>query len=123
VALWVVEVARARGDGFTAVVPRFGLSVPSALAALTRARGLGIEARLRGAPRCTLGRYAAHVAPSEERSYGAVCAGCPARGGCPGADELYLTTFGEAELRAVAPIATAPSGPLLDVFGPDEGLP
>lgn len=124
VALWIVEVPRARDGGFTAVVARFGLSIPSALAALTRARGLGIEARLRGAPLCTLGRFAAHVAPSEARSYGAVCAGCPARGECPGADELYLTTFGERELRAVRPTARAPGGPLLDVFGarPTEPL-
>lgn len=115
-SVWVIEVARAEGEAFTSIVPRFGLSIPSALAAMDRAHELGIDARLRGAPVCTLGRFADRVVPSEPRSHGTICEGCPAREGCPGVDAAYLERFGEGELRRVDPTPPAKAGPLFDMF-------
>ncbi len=112
VALWLVAIARASGPDFTQTVPRLGLGLPPALAALARARELGLDARVHGAPECALGPLAALALPAESRAYPAACDGCAARARCPGVDAAYLQRFGHGELRAlsaaVAPIA-APS--------------
>ncbi len=110
---WVVVLPTA-GEvpaPFTAVVPRLGLSVPATLAALEAARRRGLEARITGAPRCVLGRFAARAAPSPPRAYAAVCEDCPSRASCPGVDPDYLARFGEGELRASPAIAPAPWTP------------
>jgi hypothetical protein len=98
VATWIVELARAEGDVFTRLVPRLALGAPRAIAAIERARALGIDARLRGFALCVLGPYAAR-ADGEPRAYGVACDGCAARAKCPGVDRAYLDRFGERELR------------------------
>lgn len=104
VTRWAIRVPRCEGDDWTATVPRFGLAIPSALAAAERARRLGIDARIEGAPRCVLGRFADRALPSAPRAYAPVCDGCPSRARCPGVDPRYLERFGARELRP-APVA------------------
>lgn len=101
---WVVVVPRAEAapDPFTRVVPRLGLAIPAALAAIEAARGRGVEAWIEGAPRCLLGPLADRAVESAPRAFAPVCAGCRARAACPGVDGAYLARFGAAELRAVA---------------------
>ncbi|MCB9593116.1 MAG: hypothetical protein H6719_10320 [Sandaracinaceae bacterium] len=112
VVSWIVVVPPLEDDGSarTRVVPRFGLGVPSALAALDAAEKRGLRARILGAPRCTLGRFADRAVPSPARSYAPVCEGCPSRSTCPGVDAAYLARFGDHELRP-APLV-APGAPL-----------
>ncbi len=115
VALWVIEVPPSSLPGpggleetWTRVVPRFGLALPSALAAMERARALGVDARILGAPRCVLGRFAERALPSPARAYAPVCDGCPSHRGCPGLDDAYLERFGARELRQAAWIEPLP---------------
>lgn len=111
VALWVLAWPRAIDEAtFTATVPRVGLGVPAALAALDRAERLGLEARIAGAPRCALGPFAARSLASDPRGYGARCEGCAARDGCAGLDLAYLRRFGDRELRRLD--EAVPSAPV-----------
>jgi len=107
VARWAIRVPRCDGDGWTATVPRFGMAIPSALAAMERARRMGIEARIEGAPRCVLGRFADRALPSPPRGYAPVCDGCPSRSVCPGVDPRYLERFGARELRPAPAVEPA----------------
>ena len=109
----MIEISRPSGDAWTSVVPRFGLSIPSALAAMERARSLGVSSRILGAPRCVLGRYADRALPAEGQASAAVCDGCPSRAVCPGVAPGYLERFGASELRHAPRLAPAPS-PLFD---------
>lgn len=113
VALWVLAWPRAEGDAFTAVVPRLGLGVPPALAALERARRVGLEARVAGVPACVLGPFASSALPASPRAFGARCAGCASRPACSGVDAAYLARFGEAELRAMDELASTRPEPSL----------
>jgi hypothetical protein len=101
VALWVLVGARARTEDFTSAVTRLGLGVPPMLAALQRARRMGLDVRTAGFPECGLGPFAVTALPSAPRAHGAPCAACPVRPRCPGVDEPYLARFGPSELRAV----------------------
>lgn len=118
VSLWLVTTARASAPdptrpGFTPIVPRLGLGLPPALAALARARELGLEARIHGAPECALGPLAALALPAESRAYAPVCDGCAARARCPGVDLAYLERFGHGELRGLgAMVATIAAPPI-----------
>lgn len=94
---WILELPGGPLD--TSVHPRIGLAVPSALAAMEQARTLGLEARLRGAPLCAMGRFSARAAPSPARSFAPRCDGCAARERCPGVAADYLARFGPSELR------------------------
>lgn len=109
--LVVLPVAAEVPEPFTAVVPRLGLSLPAALAAIEAARRRGLDARIRGAPRCVLGRFADRAAPSPARAYAVICEGCPSRASCPGVDPEYLALFGEGELRPAPDLAPAPWAP------------
>ncbi|MBX3273997.1 MAG: hypothetical protein KF729_27275 [Sandaracinaceae bacterium] len=116
VSRWLVVVASARDAAsppFTRVVPRLGLALPSALAALAEARRLGLDARILGAPRCALGPFADLAAPSPPRAYAPVCDACPSRDVCPGLDAEYLARFGAGELRP-APRVSPPPFPVFD---------
>lgn len=96
VALWALSWPRTSAANKAA---RLGLAVPAALAAMERARRLGLPAWVLGAPVCVLGPFAARALPSPPRAYPAHCAGCPMRDACPGTDADYLTRFGGAELK------------------------
>jgi hypothetical protein len=110
--------ASAPGDErWTARVPRLGLGVPAALAALDRARRMGLEAWLRGVPLCAAGPFASRVLPSAPRAYGTRCEGCAARARCAGVDATYLARFGEGELRTLSETPDAPPA------ASDEALP
>jgi len=118
IALWILEVPEPTSTPWTQLVPRFGLSIPSALAAMERARKLGIEARIRGAPRCVLGRFSDRALPSPTRSFASVCGGCPARAHCPGVAPTYLERFGPRELRP-SPALSPPPSALFSRLNPD----
>lgn len=123
VSLWLVTTASASAPDptrpgltppdFPRLVPRLGLGLPPALAALARARELGLEARIHGAPECALGPLAALALPAASRAYAPVCDGCAARARCPGVDLAYLERFGHGELRALgAMVATIAAPPI-----------
>lgn len=101
---WAVALPRlaSAAGAFTRAVGRLGLTVPLALAALERARSLGLRTFVLGAPSCTLGPFAARALPSPDRSYAASCTGCASRNLCCGVETAYLERFGAAELRAAA---------------------
>ncbi len=101
VSSWVMVWPRAEGELFTSTVARLGLGVPAALAALDRARRIGVDARTVGIPLCTLGPYARYALAGAPRSFGERCGSCAARERCPGVDAAYLARFGEGELRAL----------------------
>jgi hypothetical protein len=113
VTRWRLTMARAEGR-FAADprpwIPRLGMAVPHALAAIDQARRVGIAATIRGVPRCLLGPYAgwreAAVSPGV---FAAACRGCGVRDDCDGVGEWYLQTFGAKELRPLAP-PPAPDG-------------
>ncbi|HJL17667.1 MAG TPA: hypothetical protein RMH99_18530 [Sandaracinaceae bacterium LLY-WYZ-13_1] len=99
---WIVAWPRVAADdapAWTARVPRLGLAAPAALAALERARRLGLSAWLHDLPLCVAGPYASRVTTTGARSYGARCESCAARHRCAGVDAAYLRRFGEGELR------------------------
>ncbi len=99
---WIVTIAGATGrfaDDPRPWIPRLGMAVPHALAAVDRARRLGIEAHLRGAPTCLLGPHADWASPCAPRRYAPRCEGCRLRSSCPGVDAWYLDRFGGGELR------------------------
>lgn len=125
-ALWVVIAPRAREgpEPFTARVPRFGLGVPPMLAALERARRLGLTARTLGWPACTLGPFANAALPAAPRAHAEPCEGCASRARCAGVDPAYLLRFGPGELRSVdAPPPEPPGDGFAEVFlGADEWL-
>ena len=111
VTLWALLWPRGSDDPlFTARVPRLGLGLPPALAAIDRARRLGLDARPIGAPLCALGPFAVRALPSAPRSYAGRCQPCAARTRCPGVDAAYLSRFGEGELRTLERAAEASDG-------------
>ena len=101
----------ASDERFARLVPRFALALPYALHAVEQARGLGLGARLRGAPLCRLGPHAAWQLPTRARRFARPCQACAARSQCPGVDASYLEAYGEQELRALSQ-AAAPPAPL-----------
>lgn len=103
VVAWTLVWPRAdeRSATFTSIVPRIGLGAPSALAALDRARRLGLDACIAGLPTCALGPFAALSVRTPARSYGDRCATCAARDACAGVDAAYLARFGDGELHAI----------------------
>jgi len=113
VALWALAWPRAESDAFTAKVPRLGLGVPAALAALERARRVGLDARVIGVPSCVLGPFAPLSLPAPPRSFGGRCEECAARASCAGVDAAYLDRFGEGELRALDRSVARASAPRL----------
>lgn len=96
---WVQPFGRA-GESFARVVPRFGMALPWALAALEQARRIDLSAWIRGVPICTLGPFAGQAIGSDPGEYPQPCTDCPARSRCPGVDARYLEHFGAAELDA-----------------------
>lgn len=117
VALWALAWPRAEeGEVFTATVPRLGLAVPAALAALERARRVGLDARVVGVPTCVLGPFARLSLASAPRAFGARCEGCAGRARCSGVDAAYLRRFGENELRALDRPAMRTSAPALEAL-------
>ncbi|HEY8432331.1 MAG TPA: hypothetical protein VIL20_28355 [Sandaracinaceae bacterium] len=113
VALWVLELPDRGEPTFTNVVPRLALGVPPALAAVARARDLGLDVGLVGFPECVLGPFAAFALPAPGRAYAERCEGCAARTVCPGVAAPYLARFGDGELRRLAERGTrAPAPPL-----------
>lgn len=116
--VWVIDVPGDDDDGPARPSPmaRLGMTIPAALAAIERARRIGLAAFIRAAPRCALGRFADRALPSPPRAYADVCEGCPSRTECPGVDARYLEQFGAGELR---PAPRAPRGehPLAELFG------
>jgi hypothetical protein len=119
VAAWLLEFPRWAGraaSGFDRVVPRFGLALPFALHALNLALKLPLPAWIRGAPLCALGPYAARSLPDAPRAFGEVCAACPARAGCCGADAVYLQRFSDGELSARPAVEPAGADPLAQLF-------
>jgi hypothetical protein len=103
VAAWLLEWVRPFGEAgrsFARVVPRFGMALPWALAALEQARRIDLSAWIRGAPICTLGPFAGQAIAGEPGLHPAPCNECPARSRCPGVDARYLEHFGAAELDA-----------------------
>ncbi|MCA9606956.1 MAG: hypothetical protein KC619_15220, partial [Myxococcales bacterium] len=107
---WVIVFPSTEGlaPPFTRVVPRYGMAIPAALAALEAARRRGLGTRIAGAPRCVLGHFASRAIPSPTRSYARSCAGCPSKAGCPGTDAAYLARFGAGELRPAPDVALEP---------------
>jgi hypothetical protein len=107
---WRIEMLRAHGR-FAADprpwIPRLGMAVPHALAAIAKARKLGIAATIRGVPRCLLGPHGGWADPGEVGGFGPRCEGCGVRGQCEGVGAWYLERFGADELRPLS----APSGP------------
>lgn len=100
VAAWRLVVARAPDDAsIVGRVPRLALALPSALAALERARRLGLPATIEGAPLCRLGPMSRFAVESAPRGYASACARCAARPRCAGVDEAYLSRFGGGELE------------------------
>lgn len=116
VAAWLIEWVRPfgrAGESFARVVPRFGMALPWALAALDQARRVDLPAWIRGAPACTLGPFASRaLLPELPASFPATCEGCSARERCPGVDARYLAHFGESELDARRGSATPDRGAL-----------
>ncbi|MFV8753199.1 radical SAM protein [Nannocystaceae bacterium ST9] len=103
VSAWLIEWVRPfgrAGESFARVVPRFGMALPWALAALEQARRVDLSAWIRGAAICTLGRFAGQALADAPRSYPAACEGCVARSRCVGVDARYLDHFGAGELDA-----------------------
>lgn len=102
---WVRPFGRA-GASFGRVVPRFGMALPWALAALEQARRVDLSAWIRGAPICTLGPFAGQAldpggeGPSSLGQFPSACEGCSARSRCPGVDARYLEHFDATELDA-----------------------
>jgi hypothetical protein len=94
---------------FARVVPRFALALPYALHAIEQARGLGLRARLRGAPLCRLGPNGAWQLPARTRRFARACQACAARPQCPGVDPGYLEAYGEQELKPSARTAPPPA--------------
>lgn len=115
---WLIVFPSTEGidPPFTRVVPRFGMAIPAALAAIEAARRRGLTARIEGAPRCVLGHFADRATPSAPRTYAVTCDDCPSRARCPGVDADYLTRFGAGELRPAPDVAPAP-------WIPFEGAP
>ncbi len=99
VSLWVVVAPSIDEEPFSAIIPRLGLGVPAALAALDRAKHTRLDARILGLPLCTLGPFARTALASEARSFGRSCEGCRAQPSCAGVDARYLERFGDTELR------------------------
>ena len=106
---WVVLVPQVPMARFDALAPRLAMATPWALRAVVR---WGSGSVLSDVPLCLVGPHTQRVLPSAERSYGSVCASCPARTGCGGLDAAYLERFGGDELRARPSAARAPSQPL-----------
>jgi hypothetical protein len=103
VSAWMLEWVRpfgGAGESFARVVPRFGMALPWALAALEQARRIDLSAWIRGVPLCTLGPFAGQAIATEARTHPPACSECPARGRCPGVDARYLEHFGAGELDA-----------------------
>lgn len=98
VAAWRIVVLRGVRDGVT---PRLAVALPYALQALALAGQRGVAGWIDGAPHCLLGPFRG-AALGGPRAYAAGCAGCPARGACPGVDAGYLERFGDGELSARA---------------------
>ena len=110
VAAWQLALPRAHGAAaadFDQLIPRLGLALPFALHALEVARELGLPRWLRGAPLCTLGRFASAVIADQPRAYAAICSSCAGRDGCDGVDATYLRRFDGDEL---SPLDSAPPG-------------
>ena len=107
IAAWTIVVPHVAGRAaadFDRVVPRLALSLPFALHAMDRAQRQGIAVAIDGAPACLLGPWAAEQLDAAARMHPAVCDGCGARARCPGVDPIYVARFGDAELRARAPV-------------------
>lgn len=101
VSAWTIAVPRAAGRAllaFESVYPRLGMALPHALRALEIAVRQGLPAWISGAPRCLLGPYGGRELGDDARGFAPCCAGCPARGGCPGVDPVYLGRFAGDEL-------------------------
>jgi hypothetical protein len=117
-AAWLIEWVRPfgrAGESFARVVPRLGMALPWALAALDQARRSGLPAWIRGVPPCTLGPLAAHALAPDARlgEFAATCERCSARAHCPGIDPRYRERFGASELDArrvaASPAALSPA--------------
>ncbi len=106
---WVRPFGRA-GESFARVVPRFGMALPWALAALEQARRIDLSAWIRGAPICTLGPFAGQAIAGSPATFPAICEGCPARESCSGVDARYLDQFGTSELDPRRARAASPAG-------------
>lgn len=104
---WVRPFGRA-GESFARVVPRLGMALPWALAALEQARRIDLSAWIRGAPLCTLGPFAGQ-AILVSGHHPPLCTDCPARSRCSGIDVRYLEHFGVGELDPRRAL-TAPTG-------------
>ena len=99
---WTLCMASATGrlaDDPRPWIARLGMAVPHALAAVDRARRVGIEATLEGAPTCLLGPHRAWASPCTPRRFAPRCGDCSLRDACPGVDDWYLHRFGGGELR------------------------
>ena len=99
---WTLTIATATGrfaEDPRPWIARLGMAVPHALAAVDRARRLGIEAVIEGAPTCLLGPHAAWASPCTPRRFAPRCDGCALRSSCPGVGAWYLERFGGGELR------------------------
>jgi hypothetical protein len=99
---WRLHMAQATGR-FAADprpwLPRLGMAVPHALAAIDRARRLGMVAELAAVPRCLVGPHDAWLDRGPARAFGERCEQCAVRSTCDGVDAWYLARFGERELR------------------------
>lgn len=106
---WLIEFPFVTGETspqLFAFMPRYGMAVPHALAAVAAARKRSMDAWVRGIPTCLLGPHAAWGLPRQPAAFGARCESCPGREGCSGAPSPYLERFGEAELT---PLRTGPA--------------
>lgn len=96
---WVRPFGRA-GESFARIVPRLGMALPWALAALEQARRIDLSAWIRGAPLCTLGPFAGQAIPASSSHHPPACTDCSARSRCSGIDLRYVEHFGVGELDA-----------------------
>ena len=97
---WRVRVPTFEDDAaLVGRAARLTLALPAALSALDRARALGIEVTIEGAPRCLLGPMDAIAEAGPARAHPPPCEGCGLRAGCPGIDARYAARFGDGELR------------------------
>jgi hypothetical protein len=115
VAGWRIAVPAVEGvwrEKFDARAPRLALALPYALQALALAERAGVPAGIAGAPLCLLGPLRGRTLPVRARAFAAGCAGCPARGECPGVDPVYLQRFAGDELspRALRAAEGRPGG-------------
>lgn len=99
---WQLEIPIVGPEAFDRVAPRLALALPYALHAIDRARKIGLDAFVRGAPLCLLGPFARFALPSEPRAYGEPCTRCAARAECCGVEQAYLDRFHGDELRPIA---------------------